>query len=185
MTYVGRFNGPSHRNNDLAQAMTKTASVALSVPTHARLSLKLGGILLSILHRVVTRPLHLCVHPSVRPSLFFVVRLKNFGLNPQEPTGRPLKSLSKNCDCDFVAVLQFLVACYATLQPALSVRRSVGPSVRPSITLYFVVFFFFCGLWPHCSCPNDQVTSNTAPAHPHTTGVAMYPALFFWNRVPG
>ena len=58
-----------------------------------------------------------------------------------------------------------LVTCYATLPPALS--------VRPSVTL-----FFFCGLWPHCSCPNNQVTSNTVPAHPHATGVAVYPALF-------
>ena len=24
----------------------------------------------------------------------------------------------------------------------------------------------------------DQVTSNTAPAHPQATGVAVYPALF-------
>ena len=29
--------------------------------------------------------------------------------------------------------LWFLVACYATLHPALSVRRSVGPSVRRSV----------------------------------------------------
>ena len=28
------------------------------------------------------------------------------------------------------------------------------------------------------SSPNDLVTSNTAPAHPHATGVAVYPALF-------
>ena len=173
MTYVGRFNGPSHRNNDPAQAMTKTASVALSVPTHARLSLKLGGILLSILHRVVTRPLHLCVHPSVRPSLFFVVRLKNFGLNPQE-----LKSLSKNCDCDFVAVLQFLVACYATLQPALSVRRSVGPSVRHTL-----LFRRSWGFWLYHSCPNAPLTSNIAPALLHATGVAVYPALFSYEFI--
>ena len=59
-----------------------------------------------------------------------------------------------------------------------SVRRSVRPSVRPSVrhTLGF------CGIWPHCSCPNDLVTSNTAPAHPHATGVAVYPALFFQTR---
>ena len=54
-------------------------------------------------------------------------------------------------------VKQLLVACYA-----LSVSRSVRPSVR-LCPLYF--------------CPNDQVTSKTAPAHPHATGVAMYPAL--------
>ena len=64
--------------------------------------------------------------------------------------------------------LWFLVACYATLHPALSVCQSVGPSV----TLYFL------GFWPHCSCPNDLVTSITAPAHPHATRVAMYPSLF-------
>ena len=33
-------------------------------------------------------------------------------------------------------------------------------------------------LWPHCSCPNGLVTSNMAPAHPHATSVAVYPALF-------
>ena len=59
-----------------------------------------------------------------------------------------------------------------------SIGWSVHLLVRPSITLYF-----FC-LWPHCSCPNDQVTSNTAPApapapaHPHATGVAVCLALF-------
>ena len=65
-----------------------------------------------------------------------------------------------------------------------STPRFVGPSVGPSVRhtlLFFVVFF---GLWPHCSCPNDKVTSNMAPAHPHATGVAVYPALFFKNIVP-
>ena len=71
------------------------------------------------------------------------------------------------------------VPCYATLHPALSVRPSVRPSVRSSVRpSHFTFFVFFCGLWPHCSCPSDQVTSNTAPAHPHATGVAVYPALF-------
>ena len=75
----------------------------------------------------------------------------------------------------------FLVACYATLQPALSVRPSVRPLVRPSVcpsVWHTLLFSGFCGLWPHCSCPNDLVTSNTAPAHPHATRVAVYPALF-------
>ena len=69
----------------------------------------------------------------------------------------------------------FLVMCYATLHPALSVRWSV----RWSITLYSFFFWFFCGLWPHCSCSNDLVTSIMTPAHPHVTGVAQYLALFF------
>ena len=34
---------------------------------------------------------------------------------------------------------------------------SVHPQVRRSVTLYF--FLGFCGLWPHCSCPNDLVIS--------------------------
>ena len=45
---------------------------------------------------------------------------------------------------------------HATLWPALSVGR----------------------FWPHCSCPNGLVTSNMAPAYPHATSVAVYPALF-------
>ena len=62
----------------------------------------------------------------------------------------------------------FLVSCYATLHPALSVRQSVRH------TLLFWVFFAVYG-------PNDQVTSNTVPAHLHATVVAVYPALFSGN----
>ena len=51
---------------------------------------------------------------------------------------------------------------------------SVCPSVCPS---HFTFFRFLRSL-PQCSCPNDQVTSNTALAHPHATGVAVYPTLF-------
>ena len=58
-----------------------------------------------------------------------------------------------------------------------SVRRSIGPSVSPSVR-HTLLFLGFCGFWPHCSCPNDGVTSIMAPAHPHATGVAVYPALF-------
>ena len=32
---------------------------------------------------------------------------------------------------------------------------------------------------PHCSCPNGLMTSNMVPARPHTTGVAVYLALFY------
>ena len=59
-----------------------------------------------------------------------------------------------------------------------STPRFVGLSVGPSVGSSHFTFLVFCGLWPHCSCPNDQVTSNTAPAHLHATGVAVYQALF-------
>ena len=59
-----------------------------------------------------------------------------------------------------------------------SVRRSVGLSVGLSVR-HTLLFLGFCGLWPDCSCPSDQVTSNTAPAHPHATEVAVYPALLY------
>ena len=52
----------------------------------------------------------------------------------------------------------------------LLVCPSVGLSVRQSVTLLL--------FWPQSSCPNNQVTSNMALAHPHATGVAVYPALF-------
>ena len=80
-----------------------------------------------------------------------------------------------------VARSGLLVACYASLHPALSVRPLVRPPVGPSIRPSHFTFFGFLGLWPHCSCPSNQVTSNTVPAHLHATGVAVYPALFSWQ----
>ena len=62
------------------------------------------------------------------------------------------------------------------------VHLSIGPSIRLSVC-HTLLFFGFCGLWPYCSCPSDQVTSNTAPAHPHATGVAVYLALFYKNML--
>ena len=41
--------------------------------------------------------------------------------------------------------------------------------------------FTFLGslcFWPYSSCSNDQVIRNMAPAHPHATGVTVYPVLF-------
>ena len=69
------------------------------------------------------------------------------------------------------SIFHYRVACYAILHPHLSVRPSVCRSVR-----HFT--FFILILWPHCSCPNGQVTSNMVFAHPHATGVPVYPALF-------
>ena len=83
---------------------------------------------------------------------------------------------------DFVGPQLWL---HVTLQPALSVRPSVHPSVHLSVRLsvgwsvtHTSLFFMILFLWPHCSCPNGLVTSNIAPAHPHVTLVAVYPALF-------
>ena len=80
----------------------------------------------------------------------------------------------------------FLVACYATLHPALEVRWSVDPSVRPS---HFIIFFF--GFWDfglYCSCQNDLWTSIKSPAHLHASGVAATLTLSvhlfpIWNIV--
>ena len=42
-----------------------------------------------------------------------------------------------------------------------------------------LLFRRFLVFWANCSCPNALVTfSSTAPAHPHATGIAVYPALF-------
>ena len=51
---------------------------------------------------------------------------------------------------------RFLVSCYATLDPALSVRRSVGLHESKSVK-----------------------THISAPAHLSATGMAVYPTLFF------
>ena len=60
------------------------------------------------------------------------------------------------------AILGWLVSRmpHSALSVHLSICLSVSLSVGPSITLYF------CSFWPHCSCSNDQVTSNTAPIQP-------------------
>ena len=64
--------------------------------------------------------------------------------------------------------VQFFIRVHAALQPALSVRPSVGHTL-----LFFMILF----LWPHCTCPHGLMTSDMAPAHPHATSVAVYPAL--------
>ena len=68
-----------------------------------------------------------------------------------------------------------LVACYATLHPAMSVGRSVGWLVP------FILFGVF-ELFEHTAPAQTQVTfSSTAPAHPHATRVTVYQALFKWR----
>ena len=79
--------------------------------------------------------------------------------------------------------LWFLVARTRLYTPLC---RSVGPSVRRSVrrsVRHTLLFRRFLAFWPYRSCPNAPVTSNMAPAHPHATGVAVYPALFNRSRV--
>ena len=83
----------------------------------------------------------------------------------------PRKRFAPNCSLIFC--LLFLVACYFDL----SVRRLFGPSVRH--ILIISTFFCFYGLWSHSSCRNALVTLNTALAHTHAIGVAVYLAMFF------
>ena len=87
----------------------------------------------------------------------------------------------------FMLLFLFLVACHTphcwSVSP--SVHWAVSPlgrwsicvSVCPSVH-HTLLFLGFRVLWPHCTCPNDLVASIAAPAHPHATGVAVYPALF-------
>ena len=59
----------------------------------------------------------------------------------------------------------------------LSVGRLVGWSVGRLVP--FLVFWCFWVFWAYGSCPDALVTfSSTAPAHPHVTRAAVYPALF-------
>ena len=59
---------------------------------------------------------------------------------------------------------------FSRVHATLSICRSVD---RSHFT-FFMIFIF----GPYCSCPNGLVISNMAPAHPHATSVAVYPALF-------
>ena len=63
-----------------------------------------------------------------------------------------------------------------------STPRYVGPSVGRSVgrSVPFLLFRRFLAFWAYGSCPDALVTfSSTAPAHPHATRVAVYPALLF------
>ena len=91
-------------------------------------------------------------------SFFFSIFVLSFFLFP-----RSFSSFFRFCSF-------FLVACTRLYTPLCP---SVGRLVR-----HILLFLGFCGLWPHCSCPNDLVSSITAPAHPNATGIAVYPALF-------
>ena len=61
-----------------------------------------------------------------------------------------------------------------------STPRFVGPSVRPSVgpsVRHTLLFRRLWGFWLYRSYPNAPLTSNKAPARPHATGEAVYPAL--------
>ena len=88
----------------------------------------------------------------------------------------------------FVCFFLFFVLFRCVRQEHISIKGLVRPSVRPSVCLsvrpsvrpsiiHTLLFLGFCGLWPHCSCPNDLVTSNTAPAHPSATGIGRVSSL--------
>ena len=75
----------------------------------------------------------------------------------------------------------FSVACYSTLDPLCrSVHPAIHPSIHPFIHWFVnhtLLFQRLWGFWACRSCPNTALTSNTAPDHPHATGVALYLAL--------
>ena len=66
------------------------------------------------------------------------------------------------------------------LRDSTTCCQSVGWSVGRSV--FFLLFWRIWAFYAYGSCPDSLVTfSSTAPAHPHATGVAVYPALFFSN----
>ena len=87
-------------------------------------------------------------------------------------------------DCNnifFSRVLRDSAARFVGPSVGLSVRPSVRPSVSPSVgpsVRETLLFWRLWGFWLNRSCPNAPLTLNMAPAHPHATGVAVYPALF-------
>ena len=68
----------------------------------------------------------------------------------------------------FNRVFHYLIA--GSLSRATWLYTPLCPSLHPSPS-------HFCGLWPHYPCPHTLLTSNTAPAHRHATGLAVYPVV--------
>ena len=79
--------------------------------------------------------------------------------------------------CLFSRVLRDSTTRYVSPSVSQSVGWSVGWAVGRLVP--FLLFRRFLAFWAYGTCPDDPVTfSSTAPAHPHTTRAAMYPALF-------
>ena len=75
----------------------------------------------------------------------------------------------------------FLVACYATQQPALSVRRSIHRSVRRSVTLYFFGFLWSLASQLLPKCLIDIEYSPCPPAsdwNSRVSGLVLFLFLF-------
>ena len=81
------------------------------------------------------------------------------------------------CDFSFIKMHCFK-RCLMVFSRVLrdSTPRYVGPLVGPLVP--FLLFRRFLAFCTYSSCPDALVTfSSTAPAHPHATRVAVYPAL--------
>ena len=68
-----------------------------------------------------------------------------------------------------------------------STPRYIGPSIVGRLVGWlvgqspFLLFWRFWAFWAYGSYSDALVTfSSTAPAHPHATRVAVYPALFYF-----
>ena len=73
--------------------------------------------------------------------------------------------------CEWDDLTMFSVACTRLYNP-------LCPSVGRSDTICF--FGIYWRFWGYCSCPTAWlVYFITAPANPHATRVAVYPALLF------
>ena len=122
--------------------------------------------------RFVHSSFHPSIHPSVHPFIFP-------SIHPSiHPSVHPSVHLSF---CSSVRPsVHPSVGVFICWSVRLSVRPSIHPSIRRSVHLSVCssvgmsITLDFFGLWPHYSCPNDQVTSNAVPIHPHTTEVAVY-----------
>ena len=84
--------------------------------------------------------------------------------------------------CSLIALFHFILVFTSPLFFSCVLRDStphfVGPSVRPLVR-HTLLFRRLWGFWPCCSCLNAPLTSIMAPAHPHATRAAVYPALFY------
>ena len=117
-------------------------------------------------HRQVVFSVSLIDH-ILFSSFFFVVSTLSSCLHPLS-----VPHLLKTMICSS----HFLVACYMTRHPALSVRPPIHPSVRLSVGHTFTFFYDFNSL-PSLLLP--KWSSELKYAHPHATGVAVYPC-FVW-----
>ena len=108
-----------------------------------------------------------------------IINWTNFRLTKNEKFSEISGSQLENDDrrCVSVCSSTSLVECESIFE-WITHMSLLFPSIRLLVHSSVELYFFGVYGWLYCSCPNTWFAFFIAPAHLHTTWVAVYPAIF-------